>query len=96
MSERQLVPRGAGRQHANVVDWLHAGSQHGFGPVSHFAASTTPASQMNVNAATKLRVSVPTGIEGRRYELLALSAWLNLIWGSYDYTNLPSETFVPS
>ncbi|KAJ5783424.1 hypothetical protein N7516_007312 [Penicillium verrucosum] len=84
---------------ANVADWIRTGTQYGFGPRFTFRCLQDSGESNDCQRCHQTGTAcerVPTGIEGHLYELLALIAWLNLMWGSYDPTNAFSDAFVPT
>ncbi|KAJ6124764.1 hypothetical protein N7471_012081 [Penicillium samsonianum] len=43
---------------------------------------------------TGFPTALPAGLEGHRYELLALISWVGLFWGTYDTTRPNFEGFI--
>ncbi|KXG51508.1 uncharacterized protein PGRI_089010 [Penicillium griseofulvum] len=73
----------------NVIGWMQAGTEYGFGPRFEFRCVQDSGNSndcQNCAQEDQTCEQVPAGIEGHRYELLSLIAWVNLMWGSYDPT----------
>lgn len=82
-----------------VDAWLVHGRENGF--LTRFRISCVQDSEEDndCQACAAARVpceQIPSGIEGHRYELLSLLAWVNLFWGAYDQTRVMFRGLVDS